>query len=102
MEDKLSLVKEAKATNSKIISMPRLLILKVLEELGRDGAAYRELRAGLELDDGVLYANLRVLCDMGYLEEKGIKVEKKELTSYNITDAGLEAFAEAKAWLRKL
>lgn len=103
MEDRvIDLVKEAKALNSKAISLHRLLILASLESLNQDGAAYRELKAGLEMKDGILYSNLKALCRMGYLEEKNVKVGNKELTSYNITQAGKEALTEARTWLKRL
>jgi len=96
------LVRDAHALNSKLISVPRLLILASLEDLGLDGAAYRELKAGLEMDDGLLYSNLDALKEMGYVKEKEIRLENKEMTSYHITEDGKEALNSARAWLKKI
>lgn len=98
----LDLVQETKSINQKIISVPRLLILVSLEKLGLDGATYRELKAGLEMDDGILYSNLKALEEMGYLEEKDVKLGNKKLSSYHITSEGKEALETARAWLKKL
>jgi DNA-binding PadR family transcriptional regulator len=96
------LVREAHAFNSKLISVPRLLILASLEDLGLDGAAYRELKAGLEMEDGLLYSNLKALEETGYLEEKDVKLGNKEMASYHITDEGKEALNSARAWFEKI
>lgn len=98
----LELVGEAKTINSKIITVPRILILVSLERLGLDGATYRELKAGLEMDDGILYSNLKSLVEMGYLGEKNVKLGNKKLSSYHITREGKEALGIARAWLEKL
>jgi DNA-binding MarR family transcriptional regulator len=98
----ISLVEEANAINSKIISVPRLLILISLENLGLDGAAYRELKAALDMEDGILYSNLKALEEMGYLEEASIRLENKEMASYHITGEGKEALNSVRAWLGKL
>jgi len=96
------LVSNARAFNSKIISVPRLLILASLEPTGQDGAAYRELKAVLEMDDGLLYSNLDALKEMGYVKEKDIKLENREMTSYHITKEGKDALNDARAWLRTI
>ncbi len=98
----IALVREARALNSKVVSVPRLLILHSLERLGKDGAVYRELKAGLEMDDGLLYSNLKALQEMGYLQEKEVKLGKKEMASYHITDEGKEALSVARVWLKKV
>ena len=103
MEDGiLALVRDAHAINSKLISVPRLLILYSLENLGLDGAAYRELKAGLEMEDGLLYSNLKALEEMGYLKEKEVKLGNKEMASYHITSEGKEALNAARAWLKRV
>lgn len=98
----VDLVLEARALNSKVVSVPRLLILHSLEGLGEDGAAYRELKAGLEMEDGRLYSNLKALQEMGYLREKDVKLGNKEMASYHITEEGREALNLARFWLRKI
>jgi len=98
--DFLKLVSEAKPLNSKIFSLPRLLILLSLENLDEDGAQYRELKAGLDMEDGVLYSNLNVLKKMGYIKENKIKVENKKMSSFTITEEGKNALAAMKKWLK--
>ncbi|MFH0971760.1 MAG: transcriptional regulator [Candidatus Micrarchaeota archaeon] len=100
MEDRrLSLVQQAKSINSKIISLPRLLILVTIAKFKQDGVSYRELKAGLELGDGVLFANLRTLEQMGYLESKKVKLSGEEMTVYCLKKEGQEALFAAKRWL---
>lgn len=97
----MRLVSEAQALNSRVFSLPRLLILASLEGLGADGATYRELKAGLELNDGVLYANLEALKGMGYLRCLTVSIENKQLESYAITKEGFEEWKRVKEWLCK-
>jgi len=101
MDRIFGLVAEARALNSKIFSLPRLLILISLENLGPDGASYRELKAGLKMGDGLLFTNLRALKEMGYIKESSIKLEEKEMASFSITNEGKEALSLAKEWLIK-
>ena len=57
-DDLITVVEESEDVDSTIISRVRLEILWALSELGEDGATARQLKAGLNLGDGVLYANL--------------------------------------------
>jgi DNA-binding MarR family transcriptional regulator len=98
----MALVEEAHTVNSKIVSVPRLLILVSLENLGLDGAAYRELKAALDMEDGILYSNLKAMEGMGYLEEVSIRLENKEMASYHMTKEGREALNIARSWLVKM
>ncbi|MDO8554678.1 MAG: transcriptional regulator [Candidatus Micrarchaeota archaeon] len=97
----LLLVKEAQALNGKMVSLPRILVLTALEDLGQDGSSYRELKAGLNLDDGVLFSNLKVLEEMRYIKSKDVTVENKKLTSYAITNEGKEALVLLRSWFKK-
>jgi len=98
----LELAAESKALNSKIFSLPRILLLSALAELPEgEGATYRELRAGLALDDGVVFANLKVLAKMEYVQESKVKLENEKMTQYFITGAGREALAGVRAWLAR-
>lgn len=98
--DFTAVVRGSKALNSKLFSLPRLLILLAIENLGPDGAQYRELKAGLELDDGVLYSNLNALKKMQYITEIKVKIEGKELTSFAITEEGKNALNSIRKWLK--
>ena len=98
----LALVHDTRALNSKIVSVPRLLILHSLEKLGEDGALYRQLKAGLEMEDGILYSNLKALQEMDYIQEKDVKLGNKEMASYHITDEGKEALNAVRDWFKKV
>jgi len=98
----INLVAEAKALNSKIISLPRILILSALEELGEDGSSYRELKAGLDLEDGILFSNLNALEEMRYIVTKDVTLEKKKMTSYSITAEGKEALQALCSWFKRI
>jgi DNA-binding PadR family transcriptional regulator len=100
-QDFLSLLMESKALNSKVFSLTRIQLLASLAVLPYEGATFRELKASLEMDDGVLYANLNVLMEMRYLRSKKVRVEKKELESYIITPEGIEEWNRVKDWLRR-
>ncbi len=98
----LALVSESQALNSKIFSLPRILILSSLETFDKDGATYRELKAGLGMEDGILFSNLTALENMGYLKKKkDVKVGNKKLDVFSITDEGRAAFSSMKIWMKK-
>ncbi len=65
----------------------------------RTARRFRELKAALEVSDGALYANLKALIAMGYLEAEKVQVENKELESYRITAAGAEEWEQVRDWL---
>jgi len=97
--DTLSIMDESQALNAKIFSLTRLKLLSSLAVLGPDGATYRELKAALGIQDGVLYANLQALEEMGYLASKKIKFEGKELQLFSITSEGQEEWKRTREWL---
>ena len=97
----LVLVEESSALNSDVFSLIRMQLLSSLMSLWPDGAAYRELKAALKLSDGALYSNLKALEAMGYVTSKEVKVEDKELTSYQITAEGKIAWERVRTWLLK-
>jgi DNA-binding MarR family transcriptional regulator len=99
--DMLSVLNEAQALNAKIFSLVRFKLLASLASLGPDGATYRELRAALDINDGVLYANLNVLKEMGYLTSEKITFEGKELELFRMTDEGQDEWVRVRTWLRR-
>jgi DNA-binding MarR family transcriptional regulator len=102
MKDRiLGLVAESKVLNSKVFSLPRLLILTALEDLGEDGSTYRELKAGLDMEDGALFSNLVALEAMEYVKKTKVELENKEMHSYSITSEGKETLGGLRSWLRK-
>lgn len=101
-DDLIAIVEESEDVDSTIISRVRLEILWALSELGEDGATARHLKAGLNLGDGVLYANLKKLVEMGYLRSEKVTLEGKELELYAITPEGLLEWRRVRSWLCKL
>lgn len=97
--DLLGLLAESHGLNARVFSLLRLQLLQGLAALGPDGATFRELKAALEVSDGALYANLKALIGMGYLEPEKVQVESKELESYRITTAGAEEWERVRGWL---
>ncbi|MCL4552051.1 MAG: transcriptional regulator [Candidatus Marsarchaeota archaeon] len=100
-EDLLALVEEARALNADVFSLIRLQLLSSLSSLGRDGSTYRELKTVLQLSDGALHSNLKVLEGMGYVASGEVKIENKELATYHITEEGKAAWLQVRAWLQK-
>lgn len=100
-ENILDLINESKALNSKIFSLSRMLMLSSLESFGEDGSTYRELKAGLDMDDGALFSNLKALEEMGYIAKKEVEVENKKMTSFHITKEGKEALHMLRSWLKR-
>ena len=100
--DLVTIVEESESLNGTIISKVRLELLWSLSELGEDGATARQLRAALNLSDGVLYSNLKKLEDMGYLRSEKVSLEGKELELYAITSEGLNEWERVKNWLCKI
>lgn len=97
----LELVAEAKVLNSKVFSLPRILILASLEDLGPDGSTYRELKAALEMEDGTLFSNLSALEEMGYIRKAKVELENKEMHAYSITNEGKAVLDSLRSWFRK-
>jgi len=101
-DDIIAIVEESEDVNSALISRVRLEILWALSELGDDGATARQIKAGLNLNDGVLYANLKKLFEMGYLRSEKVSLEGKEIDLYAITPEGLIEWRRLRSWLCKL
>lgn len=97
--DFLSVMNESQALNAKVFSLVRLKLLASLAVPGPDGATYRELKAALNISDGVLFANLNVLKDTGYLVSGKITSDGKELELYRITPEGLDEWIRVRDWL---
>src|SRR3989338_1554489 len=100
--DFIALIEESHALNADLFSLTRLQLLAGLSDLGRDGATYSELKSSLKLTDGALYANLKVLEDMGYLKVNEVALEGKTNQAYFVTPEGIAAWSHIKNWLKKL
>lgn len=100
--DFIALIGEAQALNADLFSLTRMQLLAGLSDLGQDGATYSDLKISLKLTDGALYANLKVLEEMGYIKTKEVTVEGKKNQAYFISPEGMSAWTHLKNWLKKL
>jgi len=100
--DLISIVQESGDLDGTIISRVRLELLWALAELGEDGATARQLKAGLNLSDGVLYSNLKKLEGLGYVRCEHVTIEGKALELFSITPDGLAEWMKVRGWLCKL
>ena len=98
----VDLVNDAKVLNADVVTLPRILILAALKDLGEDGATFRELKATLDMSDGTLFSNLKALKKMGYVKESKVEVEDKEMHSFSITREGKEMFYAVCSWFNGL
>jgi DNA-binding MarR family transcriptional regulator len=102
VKDILKMVNDAKLLNADAISLPRILILAALKDLGEDGATYRELKATLDMNDGTLFSNLKALMKMGYVKMSKVRVEDKEMQCFSITNEGKAMFNAICSWFNDL
>jgi predicted transcriptional regulator len=100
-EDILTLMEASGTINSKLISVIRIKILSSLCVLGPDGATFRELKATLNIPDGLMYSNLKVLEGMGIIRSERITLDDKQLENYKMTAEGYTQWDEARSWLCK-
>lgn len=99
MRQPYALLEKTAALNSKIITLPRIQLLTILNEYHPEGVEFRELQAALGMSDGKLLSNLYALQDMGYIDAQEVKVENKTLTAYTLTGSGRTDWRRAKGWL---
>ena len=95
------LITDSTELNQKIFSLTRIKILHSLYYLGPDGATFRELSAGLEIPDGLLYSNLKILEKMGLIASEKVILEGKELESYHFTEEGYVEWTRSLKWLNE-
>ena len=89
------MIEEAKAVNSKIVSLKRLLILLILRGYGPEEVTFRELTVGLSMKEGIFQSHIALLIKMGYVKQRKVPFnEKKKLTVYAITPEGEAALAK--------
>jgi len=98
-DDLLTLVDGSNSLNPDIFSLIRLQLLSNLAGIGSEGATYRELKAALQLSDGALYSNLKALERMGYIKSWDVRIEERELKSYQITKEGMMEWEQMRSWL---
>lgn len=101
MADRLSLLSDATALNPQLVSLPRIQLMQVLRHYDQDGIEFRELQARMGMSDGKLLSNLYALRGLGVLEERKATVERKTITTYQITAAGRTEWDRARVWLQQ-
>lgn len=92
------LLDTSKVVNSKAISLIRCLI-SVLVAYSHDGIQYRELKAALNISDGKLISNLNRLIEMGYIEKKEVKLDRKTMSIYLLTKEGEQELKRIEKWI---
>jgi len=96
-----TLIDNSQRINSKTISVTRCLILSLLSYFA-DGLQFRELKNALGISDGKLASNLNRLIAMGYLEKSTVKLERKSLNVYNLTEKGKKEIEKIVDWMKKI
>lgn len=84
--------------NSKTISLTRFQILVLLAYF-RDGVQYRELKASLDISDGKLISNLKLLELMGYVKCFKTEIDRKKLDVYALTGEGKRELDKMTRWM---
>ena len=93
------MIEESGIVNSKLVSFVRIKILSSLYVLGPDGATFRELKATLDIPDGLMYSNLKVLEEMNIIRSEKIRLDGKSLESYKMTNEGYSQWETTRSWL---
>ncbi len=95
------IIENSKKINSNVFNLIRCLILALASYI-KDGIQYRELKVLLNISDGKLQSNLNNLTEMGYINKVKVKLDKKELTIYMITDSGKKELEKIILWVNEL
>ena len=85
--------------NTKTLSLTRFQILTLLAYF-KDGVQYRELKAALNISDGKLISNLKLLRAMKYVDCFTVEMEKKNLDVYHLTKQGREELEKMTSWMK--
>lgn len=100
MSDNILTFLEASNTlNKKTLSLTRLQILTLLAYFS-DGIQYRELKTGLNISDGKLISNLKLLKSMKYIDCFSVKIANKTLDVYRLTKEGREELEKTTSWMK--
>ncbi len=85
--------------NTKTLSLTRFQILALLAYF-KDGIQYRELGAALNISDGKLISNLKLLKAMKYVECFTVEIDRKKLDVYVLTKEGREELEKMTSWIK--
>lgn len=92
------IIKGTEKINSKAMTLNRSLILALCYYF-IDGIQFRELRIALNISDGNLSSNLRVLKELHYINEKETFLDRKKIKYYSITKAGKRELDKIINWV---
>jgi DNA-binding MarR family transcriptional regulator len=85
--------------NTKTLSLTRLQVLTLLAYFN-DGIQYRELKTALNISDGKLISNLKLLRAMKYIDCFPVKIDNKTLDVYRLTREGREELEKTASWMK--
>ena len=76
------LLETSETLNGQTLSLTRCVTLALLAYF-IDGVQFRELKASLNISDGKLISNLKLLKKLGYVEKNEVEVDRKKIVSKN-------------------
>lgn len=79
--------------------MIRCLILALIAYSVDDGLQYRELKSALNVSDGKLIANLNRLLKMGYIYRQQVRLDRRQLNIFTLTDEGKKELETIMRWI---
>jgi len=98
MSDNIQMLLEASnSINRNTVSFTRCLILALLAYFV-DGLQYRELKSALDISDGKLASNLKPLKRLGYIRKEEVKLDRKRLDVYYLTQQGKRELDKITKW----
>jgi DNA-binding MarR family transcriptional regulator len=97
-DDLKSFILRARGINSRVFKLTRILILMLTWHI-KDGIQYREFKSFLDISDGKLYSNLKLLKEMGYIKQEDITLDQKSMHIYLITELGKKELEKIISWI---
>jgi DNA-binding MarR family transcriptional regulator len=100
LDDNINLNKmilKSREINSRVFKLIRIIIL-TLTYYVKDGVQYREFKSFLEISDGKLHSNLKILEQMGYIKKREVSLDQKSLHIYLITKLGKKELEKILSW----
>ena len=91
------ILKGTEKINSKACTLNRSLILALCSYF-IDGIQFRELKTALNISDGNLSSNLKVLKQFNYLKEEETILDKKKIKYFSITTNGRKELKKIMDW----
>ncbi len=92
------IIKGTERINSKACTLNRSLLLALFYYF-IDGIQFRELKTALNISDGNLSSNLKVLTKINYLKEEDTILDKKKIKYYTITKNGKKELEKIMNWI---